>query len=102
MSLRHFPVRDSNGSLVELLRTELRGLPVIAVSNREPYIHRRNGGEIECIRPASGLTVALDRRTLLVKVLELGTRRGPAVEARQLYADLDSDDGTLVTSPDSG
>jgi len=60
MSLRHFPVRDSNGSLVELLRTELRGLPVIAVSNREPYIHRRNGGEIECIRPASGLTVALD------------------------------------------
>jgi trehalose-6-phosphate synthase len=60
MSLRHLRVRDSNATLLELLRTELRGLPVIAVSNREPYIHRQNGDEIECIRPASGLTVALD------------------------------------------
>jgi trehalose 6-phosphate synthase len=32
----------------------------IAVSNREPYIHRFRDGGIECIQPASGLTVALD------------------------------------------
>jgi ribosome-associated heat shock protein Hsp15 len=48
------------------------------------------------------LTVALDRQTLVVKVLDLGTRRGPAVEARQLYVNLDTGDGTLVTGPDSG
>ncbi len=32
----------------------------IAVSNREPYIHRHNAGKVEWLQPASGLTVALD------------------------------------------
>ena len=48
------------------------------------------------------LTVALPRQTLVLRVAELGTRRGPAVEARQLYVNLDSDDGTLVTAPGRG
>ena len=49
------------------------------------------------------VTVALERATLVVRVVERSaTRRGPASEARQLYVDLDSDDGTLVTGPDSG
>ncbi|MBI4289251.1 MAG: trehalose-6-phosphate synthase [Chloroflexi bacterium] len=30
------------------------------VSNREPYVHNYAGDEIECLVPASGLTVALD------------------------------------------
>jgi trehalose-6-phosphate synthase len=39
----------------------LRGVRFIAVSNREPYIHRHNAtGGVQCIQPASGLTVALD------------------------------------------
>jgi trehalose 6-phosphate synthase len=46
--------------LHELLQRDFTGVKVIAVSNREPYIHRRNGSGIECIQPASGLTVALD------------------------------------------
>ncbi|UCH52160.1 MAG: trehalose-6-phosphate synthase [Chloroflexota bacterium] len=32
----------------------------MVVSNREPYIHILSGDEIQCIIPASGLTVALD------------------------------------------
>lgn len=32
----------------------------IVVSNREPYIHQYEGGEIVCETPASGLTIALD------------------------------------------
>ena len=32
----------------------------IAVSNREPYIHRFEGDHIDCVQPASGLTMALD------------------------------------------
>lgn len=47
------------------------------------------------------VTVALERGTLVVRVVDLGVRRGPAVEARQLYVDLDSDDATLVTGSDS-
>jgi alpha,alpha-trehalose-phosphate synthase [UDP-forming] len=46
--------------LHELLRSEFRDIRLIAVSNREPYIHRQHAGGVECIQPASGLTVALD------------------------------------------
>jgi ribosome-associated heat shock protein Hsp15 len=34
------------------------------------------------------VTVALSRTTLVVRVEDLGGRRGPAAEARQLYTDL--------------
>ena len=47
-------------SLQELVRTKLSGRLFIVVSNREPYIHILSGDEIQCIVPASGLTVALD------------------------------------------
>ncbi|MEK7270261.1 MAG: trehalose-6-phosphate synthase [Planctomycetota bacterium] len=33
---------------------------LIVVGNREPYIHARDGEEIRCIRPAGGMTTALD------------------------------------------
>jgi ribosome-associated heat shock protein Hsp15 len=39
------------------------------------------------------LTVALARTTAVVRVEGLGTRRGPAPEARQLYSELDRDHG---------
>jgi len=38
----------------------MRGLKFIAVSNREPYIHEHGSGRIECLKPASGLTAAID------------------------------------------
>ncbi len=47
-------------ALHDLVRSRLRGMRFIAVSNREPYIHRMTHGRAECIQPASGLTVALD------------------------------------------
>jgi len=46
--------------LQELVREKLAGRLFIVVSNREPYIHVLSGDEIQCIVPASGLTVALD------------------------------------------
>ena len=47
------------------------------------------------------ITVAAARRTAVVRVEALGTRRGPAEEARRLYRELGRDDGALVTSPDN-
>src|SRR5262249_56954323 len=41
-------------------RTRLGGARLIVVANREPYIHRYHGGAVEWIRPAGGLTTALD------------------------------------------
>lgn len=51
----------TNTALHRMVKTRLANLRFIAVSNREPYIHRRRpDGRIECIQPASGLTAALD------------------------------------------
>ena len=42
------------------LRSELHGNDVIAVSNREPYIHVRTDEGVRLQRPASGLVTALE------------------------------------------
>lgn len=53
---------------------------------------RVNGVKIEeashLIRPGDVLTVALDRRIGVFRVLAPGDRRGPYPEARRLYEDL--------------
>jgi trehalose 6-phosphate synthase len=46
--------------LEEVTRARLGGAKLIVVANREPYIHRYHNGAIEWIRPAGGLTTALD------------------------------------------
>ncbi|MFT3818123.1 MAG: trehalose-6-phosphate synthase [Rubrivivax sp.] len=43
-----------------LLRTQLSGDQIIVVSNREPYIHDREGDRIVVHRPASGLVTAVE------------------------------------------
>jgi trehalose 6-phosphate synthase len=47
-------------TLRNLLKAELPGAEVIVVSNREPYIHNREGETIRVQRPASGLVTALE------------------------------------------
>jgi len=51
---------DFKESLHQLIEERLASYLLVVVSNREPYIHTFSGDEIECLRPASGLTVALD------------------------------------------
>lgn len=46
--------------LHRLVEEKLGGYLFVVVSNREPYIHRYSGEEIQCEMPASGLTTALD------------------------------------------
>jgi ribosome-associated heat shock protein Hsp15 len=48
------------------------------------------------------LTLSLARNTLVLRVEGLGTRRGPAPEARTLYSDVARDDGALVSTDGSG
>src|SRR5262245_59800933 len=47
-------------SLAQLIETRFRGYRLILVSNREPYSHQYVGGGVECTRPASGVTAALE------------------------------------------
>ncbi len=42
------------------MRERLGDAKLVVVANREPYIHVYDGSEIRCMRPASGLTTALD------------------------------------------
>jgi alpha,alpha-trehalose-phosphate synthase [UDP-forming] len=44
----------------KVIKQKLEDYQLFVVSNREPYIHNWNEDRIECIRPASGLTIALD------------------------------------------
>lgn len=53
-------VEWSPATLRHILARELPDAQVIVVSNREPYIHNRNGEEIELVVPASGLVSALE------------------------------------------
>jgi trehalose 6-phosphate synthase len=52
--------QQTGETLRRLIRTQLRGRKLVVVSNREPYVHEQCGDGIRCLRPASGLTVALD------------------------------------------
>lgn len=40
------------------------------------------------LKPGDVLTITLDRQVLVYKVVDCGTRRGPAEEARALYEDM--------------
>lgn len=40
------------------------------------------------VKPGDVLTITLDRRVIVYRVVEPGVRRGPAEEARTLYEDL--------------
>jgi trehalose 6-phosphate synthase len=53
-------VQWSPETLRRLLEERLPGAEVIAVSNREPYIHNRSNGSIALQIPASGLVAALE------------------------------------------
>jgi len=46
--------------LKERVLRDLGKKSLFVVSNREPYMHRKRGSEIECIVPAGGLVTALD------------------------------------------
>jgi trehalose-6-phosphate synthase len=46
--------------LQEFIKDTLKGRDIFMVSNREPYIHTKNGGKIEYFFPASGMATAIE------------------------------------------
>ncbi|MBL0933284.1 MAG: RNA-binding S4 domain-containing protein [Rhizobiaceae bacterium] len=51
------------------------------------------------VKPGDVLTISLDRRILVLKILSPGTRRGPFEEARTLYEDLSPPPQAKVAEP---
>jgi len=46
--------------LREHIRGTLKGRPLLVVSNREPYMHVRQGRQIQCVVPPGGLVTAME------------------------------------------
>jgi len=55
-------------------------------------VMRRLEKAASVIRPRDVLTFARNERIMCVRVLDLGTRRGPPAEARGLYEDFPPED----------
>ncbi|KQZ96049.1 RNA-binding protein [Mesorhizobium sp. Root157] len=55
----------------------------------------------DTVKPGDVLTITLDRRILVWKVLDTGSRRGPSDEARKLYEDLSPAPAPLSGAPDA-
>jgi trehalose 6-phosphate synthase len=54
------PRRTTRADLVEWTRSHMGEKKLVVVSNREPYTHTREEGQIRLVRNVGGLTVALD------------------------------------------
>ena len=64
----------------------------------------RAAGPDKPVRPGDVLTIALERRVRVLRVVAPGERRGPYEEARRLYDDLTAPTDSPLTdsSPDPG
>jgi len=60
----------------------------LAVSGRVRINRDKATQASDTVRPGDVLTVTLDRRIIVYRVLDPGVRRGPAEEARKLYEDI--------------
>lgn len=59
-SSEEFPRFWSRDTLHQVIERALQGYHLVVVSNREPYVHRLEAGQIVCERPVSGLVTALE------------------------------------------
>jgi ribosome-associated heat shock protein Hsp15 len=60
----------------------------LAIAGRVRINRDKASQASDLVKPGDVLTVTLDRRILVYKVLDAGARRGPAEEARTLYEDM--------------
>jgi ribosome-associated heat shock protein Hsp15 len=60
----------------------------LAVAGRVRINRDKASQASDVVRPGDVLTITLERRIFVWKVLHTGTRRGPAEEARTLYEDI--------------
>jgi ribosome-associated heat shock protein Hsp15 len=60
----------------------------LAIAGRVRINRDKASQASDLVKPGDVLTITLDRRILIYKVLDAGVRRGPAEEARKLYEDI--------------
>ncbi len=60
----------------------------LAQAGRVRVNREKTDSAAQPVKTGDVLTITLDRRILVYRILDTGTRRGPAPEARLLYEDL--------------
>ena len=66
-----------------------RSLAAKLVQAGRVRVNREKAGEAaQPVKPGDVLTINLDRRVIVLRIVAAGVRRGPFEEARTLYADL--------------
>ncbi len=60
----------------------------LAIAGRVRINRDKASQASDLVKPGDVLTITLDRRILIYKVLDAGVRRGPAEEAKKLYEDM--------------
>ena len=76
----------------------------MAIQGRVRVNSEKSTHAADTVKVGDVLTITLERRILILKVVQPGTRRGPAEEARTLYEDLtpappEKDDPTVTSAP---
>jgi len=86
---------ETRESLRSLIRRRLKGYRFVVVSNREPYMHVYRNGRMDWLRPASGVTVALDPVMQASRGLWVAHGSGPA------DAEVSDREGYVLVPPDN-
>lgn len=73
----------------------------LAVSGRVRINGEKCEQAADTVKPGDVLTITLERRILVYRVLAPGARRGPAEEARALYEDMSQPVGRDSGLPDA-
>ena len=71
----------------------------LAVSGHVRVNKEKISSSSKTVRPGDVLTVTLERKIVILKVVALGSRRGPYEEARLLYEDLSPPPPEKVDTP---
>jgi ribosome-associated heat shock protein Hsp15 len=73
----------------------------LAMSGRVRINRDKAAQASDMVKPGDVLTITLDRRILVWKVLDAGSRRGPADDARKLYEDMSPVPAPSIGVPDA-
>lgn len=69
--------------------TKSRSLGAKLVQSGRVRVNRdKTDNAAHAVKPGDVLTITLERRVLVYRIVDCGTHRGPAVEARGLYEDM--------------
>ena len=60
LRIQHLDAPWTAERLKEFIKLYVKGRPLFVISNREPYMHVREGAQVKCVVPPSGMVTAIE------------------------------------------